>query len=334
MNLPLALRILLWPLSVVYGAGAWLKSWMYRHGWLKQKRLNATVISVGNLTVGGTGKTPMVIWLAQRLLGQGKRIAILSRGYRGDGQTSDELELMRERLGSTVSFGVGKNRYAEGLRLSSQSIDVFILDDGFQHLSLARDVDIVMIDTSRPLRKEWLLPAGRLREPRSALHRADLVVFTRTQLAKLTVCAIQEFPQFAIYPSTTNLIGFRKHSLDTNPAPLAQSLPEPLLAFCGIGNPEAFGEDLRRWGINVVATETFRDHHRYTRRDINHLKRAAQDANAVALITTEKDAQNIDANLIGNLTIYVAVIELGLPDEQQFMRDLEQHLAKSQGAAA
>ena len=334
MNLPLPLKLLLWPLSLLYAAIVWLKSWLYLRGWLKQKRLDAAVISVGNLTVGGTGKTPMVIWLAERFLAQGKRVAILSRGYRGDGNSSDELQLMRQRLGDGVVFGVGKNRYEQGLRLSTQSVDVFILDDGFQHLSLARDADIVMVDASRALRKEWLLPAGRLREPRSALHRADLVVFTRTELAKPAVGAIQESPQFAIYPSTTKLLGFRKHSLNSDRAALIQSLADPLLAFCGIGNPEAFWEDLRRWGVNVVATKAFRDHHRFTRQDMNQLQRAAQAASAAALITTEKDAQNIDANLVGGRTIYIAVIELNLPDETQFMRDLNQRLAKSHGAAA
>src|SRR5438552_17213576 len=124
-----------------------------------QKRLKGTVISVGNLTVGGTGKTPMVIWLAEKFLAEGKRVAILSRGYRGANGSSDEIELMKFRLQGQVSFGVGKNRFAEGHRLESQQpIDVFILDDGFQHLQLARDLDILLMDVSRRLARESLLP--------------------------------------------------------------------------------------------------------------------------------------------------------------------------------
>jgi len=333
MNLPLPLRFLLWPFSLAYGAGVWLKSWMYQHTWLEEKRLNATVISVGNLTVGGTGKTPMVIWLAQRLAAQGKRVAILSRGYHGNGQTSDEIELMRKRLGSSVSFGVGKNRYAEAVRLSSQSIDVFILDDGFQHLSLARDLDIVMIDASRPLQKERLLPAGSLREPRSALDRADLVVFTRTELLG-PECRMENFAQIPSYSSTTSLIGFQLRSVEPDSGTVAHTLPAPIFAFCGIGNPEAFLKDLQRWGINVAGRRFFRDHHRYTRSDLCRIEEAAQAAGAAALITTEKDAQNIDPTLISGLPIYVALIELCLPAEQEFMRDLNQRLAKSRGAAA
>src|SRR5258707_14326757 len=119
MKLPLLVRILLWPLSIIYAGGAWLRAWSYARGWLRQERLNGAVISVGNLTVGGTGKTPMVIWLAEKLLAEGKRVAILSRGYHGANGTSDEIELMKFRLRGPVSFGVGKNRFAEGHRLES-----------------------------------------------------------------------------------------------------------------------------------------------------------------------------------------------------------------------
>ena len=120
MNAPSLLPRLLWPLSLLYGGGVRVRVWLYANRWFKQKRLNATVISVGNLTVGGTGKTPMVIWLAEKFLSDGKRVAILSRGYRGAIGTSDEIELMKFRLRGRVSFGVGKNRFAEGHRLESR----------------------------------------------------------------------------------------------------------------------------------------------------------------------------------------------------------------------
>src|SRR5260370_20938691 len=120
MNVSPLLRTLLWPLSVLYGAAVRVRAWLYAQGWLKQKRLKGAVISVGNLTVGGTGKTPMVIWLAERVLAEGKRVAILSRGYRGADGTSEEIELMKFRLQGRVSVGVGKNRFAEGRRLAAQ----------------------------------------------------------------------------------------------------------------------------------------------------------------------------------------------------------------------
>src|SRR5215831_6430575 len=204
MTLPLPIRVLLWPLSVVYGVIVRCRARLYARGWLKQKRLNATVISVGNLTVGGTGKTPMVIWLAERFLAEGKRVAILSRGYRGSDGTSDEVELMKSRLKGRVAFGVGKNRFAQGQRLETrQPIDVFLLDDGFQHLQLGRDLDILLMDASRPLHGESLLPAGRLREPVSAMSRADLVVFTRTETMPGSLEAIGKLSQFPVFAATT-----------------------------------------------------------------------------------------------------------------------------------
>ena len=275
MNIPRPVAIALWPLSVVYGAAASLRAWLYAHGWLKQKRLNATVISVGNLTVGGTGKTPMVIWLAERFLAEGKQVAILSRGYHGSGSTSDEIELMRDRLQGRVLFGVGKDRYAEGRRLEAHGVEVFLLDDGFQHLRLARDADVVLVDSTRPLHKEFVLPAGRLREPRSALHRAQFVVFTRTEPSKPTVCAIQKSAQFASYPSITKLLGFRRRGSGGRLEPLRGSEAGPFLAFCGIGNPDAFFSDLERWGVTLAGRQVFRDHHRYTKSDAARLEGVA-----------------------------------------------------------
>src|SRR5713101_6431468 len=134
MTMPLPFRLLLWPFSLVYGAAARLHAWLYAQGIYTTKRLNTPVISVGNLTVGGTGKTPMVLWLAERFLAEGKHVAILSRGYRGSGGTSDEIELLRRCLGNRVLFGVGKDRFRAGRRLELQEpVDIFLLDDGFQH---------------------------------------------------------------------------------------------------------------------------------------------------------------------------------------------------------
>src|SRR3989440_8969035 len=130
MNVHPLLRILLWPLSLLHGGAVRLRVLLYQKGWLKQKRLKGTVISVGNLTVGGTGKTPMVIWLAEKFLAEGKRVAILSRGYRGANGTSDEIELMKFRLQGQVVFGVGKDRFAGGHRIESQhSIEEAVFAD-------------------------------------------------------------------------------------------------------------------------------------------------------------------------------------------------------------
>jgi len=329
------LRILLWPLSVLYGAGVRARVWLYAHGWLKQKRLKAKVISVGNLTVGGTGKTPMVIWLAEKFLAEGKRVAILSRGYRGINGTSDEIELMKFRLKDRVSFGVGGNRFIQGHRLEAlQSIDVFLLDDGFQHLQLARDLDILLMDASRPLAGEALLPAGRLREPVTAMSRANLIVFTRAETASGTLEAIRKLDQYPVFAATTQLLGFRRFGGENTILGANEIGAGPFFAFCGLGNPDAFFRDLGNWGLAICGQAVFPDHYRYTQGDILAVKQARKRAGANAFVTTEKDAQNLSGLNFEGAPVYVAVIDLVVTPDADFKNVLDQTLAAGAGAAA
>src|SRR5580693_570729 len=229
MNLPLPVRILLWPLSFLYGEYVRMRARLYEKGWLKQRRLRGKVISVGNLTVGGTGKTPMALWLAEKFLAEGKHVAILSRGYRGSTGTSDEIELMKHRLQSRVIFGVGKDRFAEGRRIEEkQPIDIFLLDDGFQHLSLARDLDILMLDGSDKFKDQWLLPSGVLREPISACRRADILVVTR-KTERPDVEAVDAHKS-SIFYAQTRLLGFRRYGGQADMQYLSEIGHGPFLA--------------------------------------------------------------------------------------------------------
>jgi tetraacyldisaccharide 4'-kinase len=333
MSIPRPLAIALWPLSLVYGSMATLRAWLYKQGWLKQKRLNRPVISVGNITVGGTGKTPMVIWLAEKLLAEGKHVAVLSRGYRGANGTSDEIELMRQRLQGRVQFGVGSDRYAEAQRLDAAGVDVYLLDDGFQHLQLARDVDIVLLDSTLPLQQEFVLPAGRLREPTSALIRATAIVFTRTNQSQFTSARVPGFPKFSAYSAGTKLLGFRTHDGDRQES-LRHSLTGTHFAFCGIGNPDAFFSDLQRWGVQLAGRRAFRDHHCYSQTEMVALVRAAKSAGAIALVTTEKDAQNLKHAVLSDLSIEVAVTSIEIANESEFLRDLRSKLPAAVGVFA
>jgi len=335
MNLPPAVRALLWPLSLLYGVVALARVWMYQNGWLKQKRLKATVISVGNLTVGGTGKTPMVIWLAEKFLAAGKRVAVLSRGYRGSNGTSDEIELMKFRLQNRVAFGVGKNRFAEGQRLEArQPVDILLLDDGFQHLQLARDLDILLMDASRPLNGERLLPAGRLREPLSAMGRANVIVLTRTEAAPGALEAIERLSQFPVFAAATRLIGFRRYGAGIQLQPAQEIGGGPFFAFCGLGNPEAFFRDLQAWGLAICGRTVFPDHHRYTARDVLKITQAGRNTGAEAFITTEKDAQNLSGLKFDGAPLYISVIEMALSPEADFRNILDRVLTEKMGAAA
>jgi|SRR5882724_23390 len=333
MDLPLPIRILLWPWSWIYGIVARWRVYFYERGLFKKKRLKAAVISVGNLTVGGTGKTPMVLYLAEKFLAEGKRVGILSRGYRGSADTSDEVELLKQRLGSRMKFGVGADRYAQGCKIEKEAaVDVFLLDDGFQHLQLARDVDIVLWDGSKKMQKQWLLPAGALREPISAIQRADILVVTR-RIEKPAIEAT-ESRKNSVFCARTRLIGFRGLGQKETPSALGGLSTGPFLAFCGVGNPAAFFNDLKSWQIEPVETITFRDHHRYSQFDVSTLMAGARQVGATAFITTEKDEQNLRGLDFGDFHVYVAVIEFELSPADEFHAELERLLRERRGTSA
>jgi tetraacyldisaccharide 4'-kinase len=330
MDWPLPIRILLLPLSWIYGLIVRSKTLLYATGVIPQKRLKGAVISVGNLTVGGTGKTPMVIWLANRFLAEGKRVAILSRGYRGAQGTSDEVELLKRRLGPAVRFGVGPDRFAEGQKLEAEeAVDVFLLDDGFQHLKLARDVNILMLERSRERRSKWLLPAGPMREPFSAWRRADLLVAARGKDDELA--ALSKAPR---YCARTRLLGFRKLGDAGTPNDRTEIGIGPWFAFCGIGNPAAFFEDLERWNVELAGTKAFRDHHSYSASDAAGLEALAANAGAEGLVTTEKDEQNLKATKFAKLPVYVAPIEFDVSEDGEFVNEIDRILSARKGGAS
>jgi tetraacyldisaccharide 4'-kinase len=321
---PSAWFSLLYPFSILYSAVVRTKALAYSRGIFRGRRLPGTVISVGNLTVGGTGKTPMVLAIAEKLAQEGKHTAILTRGYRGtecaeDGGVpqSDEVALLRERLEGTVQLGVGANRYKNGMVLSRHGVDWFVLDDGFQHRKLARDVDVVLIDAMDPFGGKRVLPSGRLREPLSALKRADLVVITRSLQtpAPALESILRRYTDCPIFYAFTQLKSVAR-------IPRMQvSLPEQdwrgarFLAFCGIGNPVAFFTDLRAWGLRAVQERSFADHHLYTQREASALEQAALACGADALLCTEKDVWNLRNVKFEKLAVYCCRIAFDLPEE-------------------
>jgi len=313
---------LLWPLALPYGAAAHLRARAYSTGVLKQRRLDGVVISVGNLTTGGTGKTPMVLWIAERLLAEGKSAGILTRGYRGEasaaGSTSDEVRLMQTRLGDRVAFGVGADRFSLGRELAARGVKWFVLDDGFQHLQLARDADIVLIDAANPFGGGHLLPAGRLREPRSALARADLIVITRSDRAPALEAAIRRDSDAPVFYARTQLDSIRAWSGAYPGAEDAGARSRKYFAFCGIGNPSAFLADLRDWGFHIAGHAFFPDHHRYTQQDIAAIEVEARKAGASALICTEKDLFNLPRDGAPSMDVRYCRISLRVDREAEF----------------
>jgi len=326
-------QTLLWPLTLPYGAAAQLRARLYRTGLLRQRRLAGIVISVGNLTTGGTGKTPMVLWIAERLLAEGKLPGILMRGYRGEtgpsGATSDEVRLLEARLGRRVQFGVGPDRFARGREVAAKGVDWFVLDDGFQHLQLARDVDIVLIDATNPFGGGLLLPAGRLREPRSALARADLIVITRSDHAPAVEAVIRRDSDAPIFYAAPHLESVRLFRREYPGEERGDAHSRKFFAFSGIGNPVVFPVDLREWGLDPVGYKIFPDHHRYTQQDLSTITAEARAAGADALMCTEKDIFNLAGVSLEGLDLYYCRIHFHMAQETEFWRDVLATAARS-----
>ncbi len=297
-------------LGRLYGAGSRVRAAAYQRGLLRRRRLPRPVISIGNLTTGGTGKTPLVRWTTGRLSQLGFRPAILIRGYqreRGpdaivippkDGRAPEPREVGDEaawlaRVLPQVPIGVSADRFHTGEMIAENyPVNVFVLDDGFQHWPLARDLDIVTLDAMRGISDNDILPAGLQREPVSALGRADVVVITRAELVK--AARLEEFCSLvrsvgpdAVVIEARNRLQCLRDLVSGADVPPETFAGQAVHGFCGIGNPDAFFRDLRLWGFDVIRESVFPDHHVY--RDISF----AQPGSVSAFITTEKDAMNL-----------------------------------------
>jgi len=326
-------ELILSPFSWLYGAIAHLRARAYRTGMLKSQRLPGIVISVGNLTVGGTGKTPMVLWIAERLLAEGKTVGILTRGYRGEtlispasdsvaASTSDEVRLLQSHLGQRVLFGIGSDRHRTGSLLAERGVEWFVLDDGFQHLQLDRDVNIVLVDASNPFGGGRLLPAGRLRESQGALARANLVVITRTSNAPGLERAIQRYTDSPIFYAQVSLNAIHYVEAGRLAGSITADLVGKPYAFCGIGNPHSFLFTLRDSGIELAGHEFFPDHHHYTSTDLAQVVFAARAAGATALICTEKDLYNLGDAFDGSLDLLCATISMNVERADDFWHQI------------
>ena len=340
---------LLIPLAAGFRLGIALRRAAYRRGWLQTRRLSRPVVSVGNITTGGTGKTPLVAYIARRLLAHGFRPGILTRGY-GRGGGADIIALGRDREQNVNPREVGDepallarmlpevpivvcaDRYRGGQLAEERfEVDVHLLDDGFQHWALERDVDIVTLDVTQELSDRDLLPAGHQREPCSALERADLFVFTRTEIGDPQ--AIEEDvrrinPRAAIFHCRTRL----RELVDVSTGriyPPGAFTGEPVVAFCGIGNPRAFFADVKEWGFTVAARHSFHDHHVYRVDDLLPIIRNLARTGARALVTTEKDALNLPSFKGGESPILACATEVTLDEAEQFEQALLERLATS-----
>jgi tetraacyldisaccharide 4'-kinase len=305
--------------AISYGAAARLRAILYDWGWFDQRKLPVLVLSVGNLTLGGTGKTPVVIMLADWLLAQGKRVAILSRGYRrtstapyllvsngdrllvGPNEAGDEPFLMAQRC-PTAIVAVGADRYELGdWVLERFPIDCLILDDGFQHQGLYRDVNLLLVDATDIAGLAALAPAGRLREPLRAAARATAIVVTRADvLAQASEVCRKLKATLGFIPDPIQAV-FRPESLVSvvtgDSQPLSWSKGKTALLCSGVGHAGSFRSLVERMGMRVLDEVAYVDHHAYTSQDVESLSARATELQAELVVTTEKDACKLAALL-------------------------------------
>ncbi|HEY1686906.1 MAG TPA: tetraacyldisaccharide 4'-kinase [Tepidisphaeraceae bacterium] len=270
-----------------YAAAMTIRNYFYDHGILRALRLARPVISVGNITTGGTGKTPVVQWLAENL--QEMQPAVLMRGYKSVDQISDEQYLLREQLpGITVIANPNRIRGAAAALAQKADTGLFILDDGMQHRKVARDFELVLIDATNPFGFAHVLPRGLLREPFGGLARANAFLITRSDLAgpgELDVIRSElnrHNPKAPIFCANHYISGFRCGEESAMPAALTG---KRAFLFCGVGNPESVKSQLVLLGLNIIGSRFFPDHYNYRVADLEELAHEKADT----LITTEKD---------------------------------------------
>ena len=338
-------------LSFLYGLAIQLRLVAYTIGFLRTNRLPAYVISIGNITTGGTGKTPFVAMLAKWVETHGFRVAILSRGYKGkrsndslvvsDGKTvltsvndaGDEPVLLAKKL-SSVPVLISKKRYKIGsLALKLFHSKVLLLDDGYQHISLHRDVNILLIDDKRRFGNRSLLPLGPLREPIEEIKRADIIIITKctdTYSGDDLVNYFQKnFPVKSIFRSG--------HFPDQVIFPLAGKTYPPgiltgknVVAFAGIANPDDFLEMVKSCGASVIHFKAFSDHHYFSNDEIEELVSWKKQSNVDFLLTTEKDWIRIDGKIDADLDIAILTIKIGLiSGADTFFNSIKQGIIRS-----
>ena len=302
-------RSLLTVLAGGYGIGVRGRNFAFDRGWKRIHRAPVPVVSVGNLTAGGTGKTPFVAYLANWFREKDVHVGLLSRGYRSLSDQGNDEKLVLDRLCPDVPHLQNPNRVQSAQQaVAEHGCQLLLLDDGFQHRRLARDLDIVLIDALNPWGFGKLLPRGLLREPMSALRRADLVVLTRAdqcsseqrQQIRERIASVRqsdECVEVAFRP--IQLVNFCGETTD-----LSSFHGQSIAAFCGIGNPAAFRQTLIDAGLQVASLHAFGDHHHYSTRDLDELARKANATNADAVITTLKDLVKIDRTQLADCPLW------------------------------
>ena len=309
-----AIRALLRLIAIPYRFIVNIRNHAFDHGWRKIHRVKIPVISVGNLTLGGTGKTPTVAWISDWLMKKKLKPVIVSRGYKGDNNDrNDEAIELAEKL-PEVSHVQNPDRVAAvHSAIATYGAQAIVLDDGFQHRRLGRDFDLVLIDATEPFGFEHLFPRGTLREPIAGIRRADAVALTRGDCVSLDCRELLKKRIQSIAPKAVWIEIIHRAAFLTERGGETRSLADldnaQVVAFCGIGNPDNFLQTLGREKWNVQECKEYPDHHHYTQQDANWLLNRAETCGATAELCTHKDLVKIRPLWKGSIPLYAVMLQ-------------------------
>jgi tetraacyldisaccharide 4'-kinase len=325
--------------AIPYGLAVRLRNVAYQRGWLRRNRAPVPVVSVGNLTVGGTGKTPCVEFVARFYRKLDRRVALLSRGYGSAGGRNDEALVLEENLPDVPHLQGADRVTLAQIAVEELEAEVLVLDDGFQHRRMARDLDVVLIDATDPWGQGHLLPRGLLREPLGGLRRAGVVVLTRCdQVGPDEKEGLRQHVE-RIAPGVP-VVEARHEPLelvnsDGERATLDMIQGQPVAAFCGIGNPDAFHRTLADLGTSVAAFRSYPDHHAYTRQDVDELHGWTRGLDEGApIVTTQKDLVKLRVPRLGGRPLWALRVSLHVENgREEFERRLRAVVAGSRTGA-
>jgi tetraacyldisaccharide 4'-kinase len=330
----------LWPGSLRLGLRlaevpyTWVVRWrnrQYDRGGRKAHRVGVPVVSVGNLTLGGTGKTPMVEWLARWFRGRGVRVVVVSRGYGAKaGQPNDEALELGLRLPEVPHLQDPDRVAAARVAVDQLGCQLILLDDGFQHRRIARDLDIVLLDALEPFGYGHVFPRGTLREPPAGLKRADAVALSRADMLPASereelAAQVRRYAPQAVYLELAHAARALVCCTGQE-APLDSLRGRPILAFCGIGNPAGFRHTLRTCGCQLVDFREFPDHHPYTPADVESLAAWAGQHEVAAVLCTHKDLVKLNLDRLGGSALWAVAIQVEILTGHQELTTLLERL--------
>jgi tetraacyldisaccharide 4'-kinase len=326
-------RMVLSTLEPLYHLATAFRNYRFDRNPSLSTQIGVPVISVGNLTVGGTGKTPVVLWIAQYLREKDLRVAIISRGYGAESSRNDEAMELEQRLPDVPH--VQHADRVEGAKIAIDELEtqVLLLDDAFQHRRIARDLDLVLIDALCPFGYGHLLPRGLLRESLRGLRRAQAVILTRSDLVSDKEKGQIKSQVLSVAPNTAWIEASHTPGrlIDATNAcvEISHLAGATVAGFCGIGNPDGFRKTLEKCGAKIVTFRTFADHHAYTAEDVRELNAWAKQSGAELIICTQKDLVKLRIDSLANIPLFALQIDMKIHVGNELLqRQIDDAIAK------